>query len=61
MPSVDKYHKPSKGDKVILAILRTFKKKRKKTKSFETTRTKSVSARLRDAGISQKKIDRLRG
>ena len=35
--------------------------KKKKSKSFDTVRTKSISSRLRDAGISQKKIDQLRG
>lgn len=37
------------------------KKKPKKSKSLDTTRTKAISARLREAGVSQKEIDRLRG
>lgn len=55
-----KPYKPSTGDRVILAILRAFKKKPKKVKSFTTTRTKSVSGKLREAGISQEKINLLR-
>ena len=61
MPYIDKNYKPNRGDRAILAILRVFSKKRKKTKSFDTARTKDASARLRQAGLSQMDIDRLRG
>ena len=32
MPYIDKNYKPNRGDRVILAILKAFSKKRKKTK-----------------------------
>lgn len=60
--------KPTPAEKV--AIMIRLKKKypqmykpgyTKKSKSFDTVRTKSISSRLRDAGIDQKTIDRMRG
>ena len=62
----DKFDKPSAGDKVLLALLRAkgkvFGKGKKKTnKPLTTARTSDISAQLRKAGVSQKKIDRMRG
>ena len=59
MPHVDKNYKPTRGDRIILALLSAFKRKRK-PKKIETTRTKVISDRLKEAGISQKGIDRIR-
>jgi hypothetical protein len=57
----DKFDKPSAGDKVILALLRTFKGKKKKKKPLTTQRNKDISSQLRKAGIDQATIDRMRG
>lgn len=63
-----KQYKPSLGDRIILAILRMGKggkTKRQRVaagkKGFPTARTATVSARLKDAGIDQATIDRMRG
>ncbi len=61
--------KPTPAEKVVIMIRlkkmypQMFKPgwMKKKSKSFDTTRTKNISSRLRAAGISQKKIDQLRG
>lgn len=60
----DKYDMPSIGDKIILGLLRA--KKRitgggKKKKSLTTTRTKQITSQLKQAGLSQKQIDKMRG
>ncbi|KKL62323.1 hypothetical protein LCGC14_2186360 [marine sediment metagenome] len=60
MPHVDKNYNPTRGDRVILAILGAFKKKRKKVKRFDTTRSKDISDQLRKAGIGQKKINQMK-
>lgn len=60
--------KPTPAEKVVIMIRlkrmypQMFKPGYiKKSKSFDTVRTRTISSRLRDAGISQKEIDRLRG
>lgn len=63
--------KPTPAEKVVIMIRlkrkypQMFKpgwtKKSKKSKSFDTVRTKTISSQLRNAGMSQKTIDRLRG
>lgn len=60
MARVNKPYKQSRGDKAILAILRAFKKKKTTAKSYESIRTKSTSDRLREAGISEKKINKFK-
>jgi hypothetical protein len=63
-----KQYKPSLGDRAILALLRIGRggkaKRRKvtaKKKSLTTMRTAAISDRLKEAGIDQATIDRLRG
>lgn len=51
-------YKPKGMDRVILAIYEAFK--RKKAKPLSTVRSKALSKRLSDAGISQKKIDQMK-
>ncbi len=55
----DKFDKPSWGDKFILSILRRGKKKKKKP--LVTKRTGDITSQLKNAGIDQKTIDRMRG
>lgn len=62
----DKFDKPTIGDKIILALLRGKKKitdarKKMGDKSPATTRTKQITSRLKQAGLSQKEINKLRG
>ncbi len=64
-----KIEKPTPAQKVVIMIRlkkmypQMFKPGwgKKKSKSFDTVRTKTISSRLRDAGIDQKTIDRLKG
>lgn len=56
----DKFDRPSAGDRIILALLKTFKGKKKK-KTPTTKRTSAISSRLRKAGVDQATIDRMRG
>ena len=50
------------ANRLLLSILRLGKKKKTKPKrGFTTKRTAAISERLKEAGIDQATIDRLRG
>lgn len=61
MKKPDKVDKPSVGDKVILGILRATKRKKKSKRPLVSKRSKDISSKLRNAGIDQATIDRMRG
>lgn len=57
----DKFDKPSLGDKVILGLLRAKKKLTGGKKPLTTERTSQITSRLKQAGLTQKEINKMRG
>jgi hypothetical protein len=62
----DKWHRPSLADRAILGILRftkkdLTKKKPPQIKGGGSKRTQAVTDRLKQAGLTQSEIDKLRG
>lgn len=53
-----KGYKPKGMDRVILAIYEAFKRKKRKPPGF--VRSKEISDRLKEAGISSKKVGQMK-